>query len=77
VLEHAGLKAINGAQPAQPPPPEVEFTFREAYDYLVGHRAALLWENERLREIENSVSRITAERDALLSEREQILKDRI
>jgi hypothetical protein len=76
-LEHAGLKAINGAQPAQPPPPEVEFTFREAYDYLVGHRAALMWENERLREIENSVSRITAERDALLVEREQILKDRI
>jgi len=75
-LEQTGLKKINGAKAAQPPPPEVEFTFREAYDYVVGHRAALLWENERLREIQSSFDRITAERDALLAEREQILKDK-
>jgi len=76
-LEQAGLKSMKAVKPAQPPPPEVEFTFREAYDYVVGQRAALLWENQRLREIENSVDRITAERDALLAERGQMLKGQV
>ena len=68
---------MNAVKAAQPPPPEVEFTFREAYDYVVGQRAALLWENQRLREIESSVDRITTERDALLAERGQILKGQV
>jgi hypothetical protein len=62
-LEQAGLRKIDGVKAAQPPPSEVEFTFREAYDYSVGHRAALLSENERLR--------------GILAERDQILKGNV
>ena len=49
-LQSAGLRSVSmGGTPRQPPPAEMDFVFREAYDYMVERCAALAWENGRLR----------------------------